>query len=147
MTKEHDLQNTIRLHVSKTQLGTLFRANVGQGWTGKVQRMHMTPDTNTIMIVNPRPFSTGLPVGFPDLFGFVPVTITPDMVGRQVAVFAAVEVKQKTGRISVKQRDMLAFLQRQGARAGIARSVDDAARVLSGEGVADAKQTTAGCIK
>ncbi len=147
MTKEHDLQNTIRLHVSKTQLGTLFRANVGQGWTGKVQRMHMTPDTNTIMIVNPRPFSTGLPVGFPDLFGFVPVTITPDMVGRQVAVFAAVEVKQKTGRISVKQRDMLAFLQRQGARAGIARSVDDAARILSGEGVADAKQTTAGCIK
>lgn len=147
MTKEHDLQNTIRLHVSKTQLGTLFRANVGQGWTGKVQRMHMTPDTNTIMIVNPRPFSTGLPVGFPDLFGFVPVTITPDMVGRQVAVFAAVEVKQKTGRVSVKQRDMLAFLQRQGARAGIARSVDDAARILSGEGVADAKQTTAGCIK
>lgn len=139
MTKEHNLQNTIRLHVSKTQLGTLFRANVGQGWTGKVQRMHMTPDTNTIMIVNPRPFSTGLPVGFPDLFGFVPVTITPDMVGRQVAVFAAVEVKQKTGRVSVKQRDMLAFLQRQGARAGIARSVDDAARILSGEGVADAK--------
>lgn len=147
MTKEHDLQNIIRLHVSKTQLGTLFRANVGQGWTGKVQRMHMTPDTNTILLVNPRPFSTGLPVGFPDLFGFVPVTITPDMVGRQVAVFAAVEVKQKTGRISVKQRDMLAFLQRQGARAGIARSVDDAARILSGEGVADAKQTTAGCIK
>ena len=147
MTKEHDLQNTIRLHVSREQLGTLFRANVGQGWTGKVQRMHMTPDTNTILLVNPRPFSTGLPVGFPDLFGFVPVTITPDMVGRQVAVFAAVEVKQKTGRISVKQRDMLAFLQRQGARAGIARSVDDAARILSGEGVADAKQTTAGCIK
>ena len=59
MTKEHDLQNTIRLHVSREQLGTLFRANVGQGWTGKVQRMHMTPDTNTILLVNPRPFSTG----------------------------------------------------------------------------------------
>lgn len=147
MTKEHDLQNTIRLHVSRAQLGTLFRANVGQGWTGKVRHMRMTPDTNTILLVNPRPFSTGLPVGFPDLFGFVPVTITPDMVGRQVAVFAAVEVKQKTGRISVKQRDMLAFLQRQGARAGIARSLDDAARILSGEGVADAQQTTAGCIK
>ena len=147
MTKEHDLQNTIRLHVSREQLGTLFRANVGQGWTGKVQRMHMTPDTNTILLVNPRPFSTGLPVGFPDLFGFVPVTITPDMVGRQVAVFAAVEVKQKTGRVSVKQRDMLAFLQRQGARAGIARSVDDAARILSGEGVADAQHTATGRIK
>lgn len=147
MTKEHDLQNEIRLHVAREHLGTLFRANVGQGWTGKVQRMHLTPDTNTILLINPRPFSTGLPVGFPDLFGFVPVTITPDMVGRQVAVFAAVEVKQKTGRVSVKQRDMLAFLQRQGARAGIARSVDEAARILSGEGVADAQQTTAGCIK
>lgn len=138
MTKEHDLQNEIRLHVSREQLGTLFRANVGQGWAGKVQRMHLTPDTNTILLVNPRPFSTGLPVGFPDLFGFVPVTITPDMVGQEIAVFAAVEVKQKTGRVSAKQRDMMAFLQRHGARAGVARSVDDAARILSGEGVADA---------
>lgn len=138
MTKEHDLQNTIRLHVSREQLGTLFRANVGQGWAGKVQRMHLTPDTNTILLVNPRPFSTGLPVGFPDLFGFVPVTITPDMVGQEIAVFAAVEVKQKTGRVSAKQRDMMAFLQKHGARAGVARSVDDAARILSGEGVADA---------
>lgn len=138
MTKEHDLQNEIRLHVSKARLGTLFRANVGQGWAGKVQRMHLTPDTNTILLVNPRPFSTGLPVGFPDLFGFVPVTITPDMVGQEIAVFAAVEVKQKTGRVSAKQRDMMAFLQKHGARAGVARSVDDAARILSGEGVADA---------
>lgn len=138
MTKEHDLQNEIRLHVSREQLGTLFRANVGQGWAGKVQRMHLTPDTNTILLVNPRPFSTGLPVGFPDLFGFVPVTITPDMVGQEIAVFAAVEVKQKTGRVSAKQRDMMAFLQKHGARAGVARSVGDAARILSGEGVADA---------
>ena len=138
MTKEHDLQNEIRLHVSREQLGTLFRANVGQGWAGKVQRMHLTPDTNTILLVNPRPFSTGLPAGFPDLFGFVPVTITPDMVGQEIAVFAAVEVKQKTGRVSAKQRDMMAFLQKHGARAGVARSVDDAARILSGEGVADA---------
>ena len=138
MTKEHDLQNEIRLHVSKERLGTLFRANVGQGWAGKVQRMHLTPDTNTILLVNPRPFSTGLPVGFPDLFGFVPVTITPDMVGQEIAVFAAVEVKQNTGRVSAKQRDMMAFLQKHGARAGVARSVDDAARILSGEGVADA---------
>ena len=138
MTKEHDLQNEIRLHVSKERLGTLFRANVGQGWAGKVQRMHLTPDTNTILLANPRPFSTGLPVGFPDLFGFVPVTITPDMVGQEIAVFAAVEVKQKTGRVSAKQRDMMAFLQKHGARAGVARSVDDAARILSGEGVADA---------
>lgn len=147
MTKEHDLQNEIRLHISKWRLGTLFRANVGQGWAGKVQHMHMTPHTNTIMIANPRPFNTGLPTGFPDLFGFVPVTITPDMVGQQVAVFAAVEVKQKTGRISAKQRDMLAFLQSQGARAGVARSVIDAARILSGEGVENAQQATARRVK
>lgn len=145
--KEHDLQNEIRLHISKERLGTLFRANVGRGWTGEVQRMNLTPGTNTIVISNPRPFNTGLPVGFPDLFGLVPVTITPDMVGQQIAVFVAVEVKQKTGRISAKQKDMLVFLQQQGARAGIARSVDDAARILSGEGVADAQQTTEGRIK
>lgn len=139
MKKEHDLQNEIRLHVSKHQLGTLFRANVGRGWTGDAQRMNLTTNTNTLVLVNPRPFSTGLPMGFPDLFGFVPVTITPDMVGKQIAVFAAVEVKQKSGRISMKQRDMLAFLQQHGARAGIARSTEDAARILSGEGMEDEK--------
>lgn len=147
MTKEHDLQNEIRLEVSKNQLGTLFRANVGRGWTGEVQRMNLTPRMNTLVISNPRPFHTGLPTGFPDLFGFVPITITPDMVGQQVAVFAAVEVKQKTGRISAKQRDMLAFLQSQGARAGVARSVIDAARILSGEGVENAQQATARRVK
>ena len=145
--KEHDLQNKIRLELSKNQLGTLFRANVGRGWTGDVQQMNLTSRTNQLVISNPRPFNTGLPVGFPDLFGFVPVTITPDMVGRQVAVFAAVEVKQKTGRISVKQWDMIEFLQQHGARAGIACSIDDAARILSGEGVANAKYTATGRIK
>lgn len=139
MTKEHDLQNEIRMEVSKNQLGTLFRANVGRGWTGEVQRMNLTPRTNTLVILNPRPFNTGLPAGFPDLFGFVPVTITPDMVGKQIAIFAAVEVKQKSGRISMKQHDMIAFLQQQGARAGVARSRDDAARILSGEGVEHVK--------
>lgn len=147
MTKEHDLQNEIRLHVAREHLGTLFRGNVGQGWTGKVQRMHLTPDTNTILLINPRPFSTGLPIGFPDLFGFVPVTITPDMVGQQVAVFAAIEVKQKYGRVSSQQQAMLCFFQAQGARAGVARSVLDAARILSGEGVENAQQTTAGRVK
>nr|DAO21599.1 MAG TPA: Nuclease [Caudoviricetes sp.] len=132
MTREHDLQNKIRLYISKNQLGTLFRGNVGRGWTGDVQHMNLTPGSNTLVLSNPRPFQTGLPVGFPDLFGFVPVTITPDMVGQRIAVFAAVEVKQKTGRVSVKQKEMLAFLQQQGAWAGVARTVEDAACILQG---------------
>ena len=30
---EHELQNLIRLHISENKLGTMFRANVGSGWT------------------------------------------------------------------------------------------------------------------
>lgn len=130
--EEHALQDQIRLAISEQRLGTIFRANVGQGWQGKVQKMNMTSGSNTIIISNPRPFNTGLPVGFPDLFGLVPVAITPDMVGQTVAVFTAIEVKNKRRKASREQRNMLEFLQTHGARAGIARSISDAVKILQG---------------
>ena len=38
MMTEHELQNLIRLHISENKLGTMFRANVGSGWTGTVHK-------------------------------------------------------------------------------------------------------------
>jgi hypothetical protein len=141
------LQNKIRLEISKHHLGTIFRANVGRGWTGQVSNMVMNPDTNRIMITNPRPFNTGLPVGFPDLFGLKTIEITPDMVGKSIAVFVALEIKDKGGRVSEKQKNMLSFLQQQGARAGIARSMPDVIRILNGEVKDVSQHKTTGCTK
>lgn len=147
MAKEHELQNTIRLEISKQQLGTIFRANVGRGWTGQTANMVLNPQVNRLTLTNPRPFSTGLPIGFPDLFGLKPITITPDMVGQHVAIFVALEVKDTGGRVSEKQKNMLSFLQQQGARAGVVRSVADAVRILNGEEANDSQCKATGRTK
>jgi hypothetical protein len=147
MAKEHELQNTIRLEISKQQLGTIFRANVGRGWTGQTANMVLNPQVTRLTLTNPRPFSTGLPIGFPDLFGLKPIAITPDMVGQHVAIFVALEVKDTGGRVSEKQKNMLSFLQQQGARAGVVRSVADAVRILNGEESNDSQCKAAGRTK
>ena len=124
MEREH----AIRTYVSKFKLGTLFRANVGSGWTGKSRR-----DGNKVIIENPRRLNTGLPSGFPDLFGFRTVTITPDMVGQKVAVFCGLEIKTKIGRVRNDQLTMLKYLKECNCRAGVARSTSDVEEILSGK--------------
>lgn len=126
---EHAIQNTIRNALAGK--GLIFRANCGQGWTGDAKRL--PGPGNRVLLENARPFSTGLPTGFSDLFGLVPVEITPDMVGRQVAVFVALEVKTAKGRASDKQQAFIKAVNDNGGRAGVVRSTDDALRVLEGE--------------
>ena len=129
MMTEHELQNLISLHISENKLGTMFRANVGSGWTGTVHKS----SARSVTIYGARRFSTGLPAGFPDLFGFCTITITPNMVGKEIAVFCGIEIKKPDGMVRPVQRNMLDYLQERGARAGIARSCEDAEQILSGK--------------
>jgi hypothetical protein len=127
---EHDIQDKIRVYVSENQLATLFRANVGESWTGnKIERTF----DGRIIIYQPRRLSTGLPPGFPDLFGFKTVIITPDIVGRQVAVFAFLEVKQPGKKPTEKQAHMIDFLKKNGAIGGVARSPEETDQLLKGK--------------
>jgi hypothetical protein len=68
--------------------------------------------------------------GTSDTIGLHSVTITPDMVGRQIAVFTAIEVKDQ-GRLTPQQRAFLLNVHRMGGIAGCARSVDDARAILN----------------
>lgn len=111
----------------------LLRFNSGMGWTGKVIRNK----DGSITIHNPRPLITivgdnqNKPFsGFSDLAGFTPVTITPDMVGKTLAVFTAIEVKDATNNPSEDQERFLAIVQRNGGYAGVARSVEDALKII-----------------
>ena len=124
---EHDLQSMIRAELS--HWGTFFRANIGNGWTGNTVKK--TTDGG-IYIPDARPLSTGLPAGFPDIFGVVPVTITPDMVGQTIAVFAGIEIKTPAGRVRPEQQNFIEFMGRQGARVGVARSAEDAVKIARG---------------
>jgi len=108
---ESDIQDTIRL-LSRGDL-RLFRNNVGMAWTKRGI-----------------PVRYGLHVGSPDLVGWRRTVITPDMVGRTVAVAVGVEVKSRRGSASEDQARFLTHMQDFGAIAGVARSADDVLRLI-----------------
>lgn len=70
--------------------------------------------------------------GASDLVGFTMKTITPEMVGRKIAVFTAFEVKTATGVAFDKQKDFIAFIRESGGIAGVTRSPVEAHNMLDG---------------
>ncbi len=86
-------------------------------------------NTGTLRDQNGRPVQFGLARGSADLIGWRTVTITPEMVGTQVAVFLSIEVKTPTGRLRPEQQQWLDAVQAAGGIAGVARSVEDAQRL------------------
>jgi hypothetical protein len=111
---ETTLQQQIRLALGTRPDLRLFRNNTGT-----------LPDPRT-----GRPVQFGLARGSADLIGLRTVTITPDMVGQQVAVFTSIEVKTPKGRPTAEQQNWLKMVQSLGGIAGIARSVRDANEIL-----------------
>ena len=101
---EHDVQNLIRTQCGDIAL--LFRANVGS-WVTKDGRF----------------VTTGLPVGFPDLFGV--------RFSDGKAVF--IEVKKPGGRVRPEQEKFISKMRGYGFLAGICYSVADAIKIISEE--------------
>ena len=108
MASEQTIQQQIRLQCSR----------------GPV-RLHRN-NTGTLRDQHGRPVQFGLAKGSADLIGWTTRTITPDMVGQQVAVFTSIEVKRATGRLRPDQRQWMEAVQAAGGIAGVARSVEDA---------------------
>ena len=98
---EHDIQSSIRLALSQHGF-CVFRANVGK-----------------VKMEDGRWFDTGLPKGFSDLFAV-----------RNGQVYF-IECKDATGRVRPDQKKFLQTMrERYGCPAGIARSVEDALRIV-----------------
>ena len=112
MPSEQTIQQEIRLQCSR----------------GPV-RLHRN-NTGTLKDQHGRPVTFGLAKGSADLIGWRTITVTPDMVGQQVAVFLSIEVKTPTGRLRPEQQQWLEAVQAAGGIAGVARSVEDAQTLL-----------------
>lgn len=69
--------------------------------------------------------------GGSDLIGWRQTIITPDMVGKPVAIFAAIEVKTATGRITEAQQNFIDQVNKAGGIAGVVRSAEDAQQLLN----------------
>ncbi|HEY5797701.1 MAG TPA: VRR-NUC domain-containing protein [Bosea sp. (in: a-proteobacteria)] len=128
---ESDLMR--RLQIRASQLGArLFRQNTGLAWVGNVTTIYgdrfVRVKSGDVVIRNARPFKAGFK-GMSDLGGWAPVTITPEMVGSTLPVYAQVEVKGDA-RPTKEQLDWIEAVKKAGGRAGVARSEIDLARIL-----------------
>lgn len=134
MANETKLYTPIAIAASK-QGSRLFRNNVGTGYQliARPPPGWKPPDFLA-------PFTYGLPSGSADLVGWSRVTITPDMVGQTLAVFASVEVKDPAWRSTPSfensdrgkaQAAWLRTVREAGGIAGRAQSVDEALAILA----------------
>lgn len=110
---EQTVQQEIRLALSTGQ-SRVFRNNVGaiKDHTGRL-------------------VTFGLCKGSSDLIGWKSVIVTPDMVGKRVAIFLAVEVKGPKTPVRPEQTNFIERVRLAGGLAGIARSVTDAITITN----------------
>lgn len=122
-----DFHRELMIALSADPSTRLFRNNVGQAWVGKSQRMR----DGSVLIDNARPLHAGLCEGSSDLIGWRSIVVTPELVGRRLAVFLALEAKTGAGRLNKHQLAFIAAVERAGGVAGEARSVEQAQRMLA----------------
>lgn len=115
MAKEQEIQNQIRLALSKS--GMVFRTNAGEFWQGR--RVYSHEFHCEILTCLRR--VDGLPEGFPDLL----------YIGDGMTAF--IEVKAPGGRVREPQERFLQAVKELHHPAGIARSVDDALNIIRRE--------------
>lgn len=103
MTAEIEIQNAIRRELPKYG-HFVYRGNVGK-----------------VKMIDGRWFDTGLPKGWPDLFGWT-----------RNGKFFAIEVKNETGKLRHEQIQFGEFLKNQPIIYGVARNVEDAVNIVEG---------------
>ena len=105
MTTEKDVERTLILHASQCG-STMFKNNTGK----------LRDERGNIV-------TFGLCKGSSDLIGWTPITVTPDMVGKKIAVFTAIEVKlNKNGKYKATdlQKAFISAVKSAGGFAGVA---------------------------
>lgn len=116
--KETNLQNQIRLKLSEH--GIVLRLNSGQFWQGKrVYSKELQQDVLTHL----RPVQ-GCPEGTSDLL----------FLSNNGEV-AFIEVKTPTGKLKPAQERFLEIVKQMGFKAGIARSPEEALKIVKGDDV------------
>ena len=132
MSAETPLVADIRLALGELRRASrMFRNNRGAGWLGPVVASGNNPDTGKFRaVIEPaRRVEFGLVNGAHDLLGWTSVVITPEMVGRRVAVFTSMEVKDGA-RPSAEQQTWARNVTAAGGIAGFVHSPDEALQLV-----------------
>ena len=139
MAAESTVQRNVWLALARRALArvTLFRANSGKAWLsggGKVE----VDARGTAHVPFARPVALGLALtsgdtvpGLSDLAGWTDVVITPEMLGRRIPVFTAIETKESGGgRRRENQINFVQQVQKAGGIAGFAASEQQANEII-----------------
>lgn len=122
--QESTIQSQIMLAMCRSGAYVL-RVNAGEFWGGKI----IAHTGDKLLLGHPTKIQ-GAPKGTSDLIGCRTVTVTPEMVGKQVGIFVALEVKKPGESPRPEQLNYLDVMRRRGAITGWARSPDEALRIL-----------------
>lgn len=106
------IQNSIRIALSP--YGTVFRTNSGEFWQGQTV---YSKEFHQPVLINLRRVS-GLPAGFSDLLFVAPGKV------------AFIETKNEVGRLRPEQINFLDRMRSMGHISGVARSVDEAVKLI-----------------
>lgn len=128
MNAESLILKKILLAISKLPFVRLFRNNVGLGFQGTI--VEETP--LYIVLKNYRRIKFGLCNGSGDLIGWTKIKVTPEMVGREMAVFTSLETKTLTGKAEEDQKNWRDQIKKSGGISGIVRTPDESLKLLNG---------------
>ncbi len=67
-----------------------------------------------------------------DLIGWHSMIVTPEMIGQNIAIYTAIEVKSGSRRPTIDQCTFIKLVRKAGGIAGVARSPEDAEEMLNG---------------
>lgn len=108
-----------------TRWGRFFRVHVGQYWAGRPVKRWTSGGVQYVTLAAAQQVQMGVK-GQADWNGWHSMVITPDMVGRTVAVYVAVEGKAgDAGRVSPEQDQHLNIVRQAGGIGIVVRSPDD----------------------
>ena len=117
--KETNISTLMRIELSRHFRGAivLFRNNVGRFWSGRItsQKNGITTLQNARLVV------CGFGEGSSDQIGFSSIQITQEMVGKNIAIFTAIEIKSKSVRVTDEQLKFLKFIESKGGIALVYR--------------------------
>lgn len=129
------LMNRVMLALSRAGL-SVWRNNTAKAWAGR--SMALKPGDvyrargGERVVFNARLIRAGLCEGSGDLIAIETVTVTPDMVGKDIGVFVNVEVKDGSGRPTKAQRNFDAHVRACGGKSAIVKSEAEALELIKG---------------
>ncbi len=122
----------------------MFRNNNGEAWIGQSKRISKKGlyycEEGDVIVRFARRFIGGLECSSGDTVGWTPVVITPEMVGKKVAIFTNIEAKKdekkaiaaskSNGKHEKAQQKFDSAVRRDGGISGFAGSEDQALDIV-----------------